>query len=284
MFRLLAKVLAALVIAQTALADSTDAASTAQSTAQPNVQVIPAIEMRALDRQRQYRVYLPPGYDTTDKRYPVLYMHDAQNLFDDATAFAGEWGVDEALNRMAHDCGLELIVVGVDHGNDTRVTEYNPYDNERFGKGEGNAYVDFLVNELKPRIDQRYRTLPGRTHTGIMGSSLGGLISNHAINRYPNVFGSAGIFSPSYWIAPQMFAATQENAQLNNTRIYLLAGAREGESMVPDFERMVTLLEQGAEPGQWQAELDEDGEHNEAFWRREFPQAVEWLFEAKCEK
>lgn len=273
---------AGLLLATQAL--NTSANPEKASTAQPNVHVMPAIEMESLHRKRTYRVYLPASYEDSGKRYPVLYMHDGQNLFDDATSYVGEWGVDETLNRLEQTCGLEVIVVGVDHGDKLRMTELNPYDNERFGKGEGDAYVDFLVNQLKPHIDQKFRTLPGRVHTAVMGSSMGGLISNHAINRYQDTFGMAGIFSPSYWIAPQMLAATESNPELKNTRVYLSTGALEGESMTEGFNQMVRVLKQQASADQWQAQLDAEGEHSEAFWNRIFPQAVSWLFDARCKE
>lgn len=265
-------------------APAAETASAAKSTAQANVHVMPAMTMNALQRARTIRIYLPPGYEHSDKRYPVLYMHDGQNLFDDATSYVGEWGVDESLNQLAQTCGLEVIVVGIDHGDKLRMTELNPYDNERFGKGEGNGYVDFLVKELKPNIDREFRTLTDREHTGIMGSSMGGLISNHAINRYPDTFGMAGIFSPSYWIAPDMLRATQDNAALADTRVYLVTGALEGQSMTDGFEHMQELLAQHSIPEQWQAMLAANGEHNEAFWRRQFPQAISWLYGAQCKK
>lgn len=276
-----ASLAAALMLATQTLYATENPASA--STAETNVHVMPAVTMDALKREREYRIYLPPGYENADKRYPVLYMHDGQNLFDDATSYVGEWGVDESLNQLAQDCGMEVIVVGIDHGNELRMTELNPYNNERFGKGEGDAYVDFLVQELKPKIDQQYRTLPDRKHTAVMGSSMGGLISNHAINRYPDVFGAAGIFSPSYWIAPQIFAATEANPQLENTRIYLVAGGLEGESMTEGFEQMHALLQQLNSANNWQAKLDAEGEHNEAFWRRTFPGAISWLLDSQCE-
>ncbi|MBN8430401.1 alpha/beta hydrolase [Microbulbifer salipaludis] len=281
MYKKIAQALPLLLAAQLQPAAAT---APATSTAQPNVHVMPAIAMHTLPRERHYRVYLPTDYAHSDKRYPVLYMHDGQNLFDDATSYVGEWGVDESLNQLAADCGLEAIVVGIDHGDQLRMTELNPYDNARFGKGEGDAYVDFLVQELKPRIDREYRTLPDREHTLIMGSSMGGLISNHAINRYPEVFGSAGLFSPSYWIAPQIFAATEANPALKDTRIYLVAGGKEGESMTRGFVQMQTLLQQNASADTWQAKLDAEGEHNEAFWQGEFPQAIRWMLNAHCDK
>ena len=169
-------------------------------TAQPNVHVLPTpFLIPGLNRERTVRIYLPPGYEQGTRRYPVLYMHDGQNLFDDATAYAGEWGIDETLNELAKSRGLELIVVGIDNGGAERIHELNAWDNPQFGKGEGEQYTAFIVEVLKPWIDQHYRTRPDRRHTAIMGSSMGGLISSYAISRYPQVFGKAGIFSPAYW-------------------------------------------------------------------------------------
>ena len=121
-------------------AESTTAAAAvpAKSTATAGVSILtPQLLIPGLNRQRTLRLYLPPGYATSTKRYPVLYMHDGQNLFDAATAYAGEWGVDETLDALAKSQGLELIVVGIDNGGVNRMTELNAWDNTRFGKGEG---------------------------------------------------------------------------------------------------------------------------------------------------
>jgi len=169
------------------------------STAQPEVSLLKdQLEIPGLNRKRQIRIYVPPGYATSGKRYPVLYMHDGQNLFDVATAYKLEWNVDETLNALAKSDNLEIIVVGIDNGQDKRMTELNAWDNTQFGKQEGKQYIEFIVNVLKPLIDQRFRTKSDRSNTAIMGSSMGGLITHYAINQYPDVFGKAGIFSPSY--------------------------------------------------------------------------------------
>ncbi|HWJ95481.1 MAG TPA: alpha/beta hydrolase-fold protein, partial [Telluria sp.] len=120
------------------------------STAGPGVKVLPALEIPGLGRQRTLRIYTPPGYATSNKRYPVLYMHDGQNLFDDATSYVGEWKVDETLDALAKEGKLELIVVGIDHGNDKRMTELNAWSNPYMGAGEGREYVDFIVKTVKP--------------------------------------------------------------------------------------------------------------------------------------
>ncbi|SHF89131.1 Predicted hydrolase of the alpha/beta superfamily [Microbulbifer donghaiensis] len=252
--------------------------STATSTAQANVTTLSPLTMEALQRQRTVRIYLPPSYDSSEQRYPVLYMHDGQNLFDDATSFVGEWGVDETLNGLAASHGLEVIVVGIDHGGDQRMTELNPYDHEKFGAGEGAAYLRFVVEQLKPQIDRDYRTLPDRDNTAIMGSSMGGLISHYAINRYPQVFSKAGIFSPAYWVGPQILPMAEQAAP-QDARLYLLMGGREGDEMVQNFERMGEILSRSLPAGSWQAKLAADGEHNEKFWRGELADALLWLFQ-----
>jgi len=251
--------------------------------AQPNVQVLPVpMTIPGLARDRTIRVYLPPGYAQSAERYPVLYMHDGQNLFDDATAYAGEWGIDETLNALAETEGLRLIVVGIDNGGEKRMTELNAWDNPRFGKGEGQEYARFIVDVLKPAIDAAYRTLPGREHTGIMGSSMGGLLSHYAAWQYPNVFGRVGIFSPSYWIAPAVESFTQARALKPGTRVYFYAGGKEGsgdDNMAEQMQRMARLVAlAGHPPGALAARVNPTGEHNEATWRAEFPAAVRWLF------
>jgi predicted alpha/beta superfamily hydrolase len=196
------------VLAATTAAFAADGANTPKaSTALPGVSLLgEPVEMPGLNRKRQLRLYLPPGYATSNKRYPVLYMHDGQNLFDTTTAYAGEWKVDETLDALAKEGKLELIVVGIDNGAEKRMTELNAWDNPQFGAGENRAYTDFIVKTVKPMIDRQYRTLPDRANTAIMGSSMGGLASHYALAQYPQVFSKAGVFSPAYWTAEPAFA------------------------------------------------------------------------------
>ncbi|MGJ9420243.1 alpha/beta hydrolase [Massilia sp. CMS3.1] len=270
--------LAALLAAPAIGADI--APSTKPSTALPGVRLLPELlEMPGLDRKRQVRLYLPPGYATSNKRYPVLYMHDAQNLFDDATAFAGEWKVDETLDALSKEGKLELIVVGIDNGAAQRITELNAWDNTRFGQAEGRQYTDFIVKTLKPLIDSNYRTLPGRLHTAIMGSSMGGLASHYAIAQYPQVFSKAGVFSPAYWTAAPSFDFMANHPLPKDARVYLLMGEKEGESMVPDVERMAGVVRKSGYPADATVlKIVPGAQHNEQFWRSQLREALLWMF------
>lgn len=249
------------------------------SSAADNVHVLPeAFEMPGLERSRQIRIYLPPGYEQGDRRYPVLYMHDGQNLFDDVTSYAGEWGVDETLNELAGQEGPELIVVGIDNGQERRMNELSPWPNPEFGAAEGREYMTFIVDVVKPFVDRSYRTLPGQEHTAIMGSSMGGLISHYALFEYPQVFSRAGVFSPSYWYSDEVFSSSDVDRLADNSRLYLLIGAKEGGA-AKDLRRMhEQLIDDGLNGERIVAKVVPGGWHHESFWRAHFGEAVEWLF------
>ena len=249
------------------------------NTATKQVKIIDtAFFIPQLGRTRRIWIYLPKGYETAKKSYPVLYMHDGQNLFNEQTAPFGEWGVDEALDSLSAKTGKNLIVVGIDHGGDKRMTEYNPYNNTQFGKGEGKQYVDFLALTLKPFIDKKYRTLSDSTHTFVAGSSMGGLISMYAMMQYPSVFGGAGIFSPAFWTAPSIYDDVV-NVKWNSFRkFYFYAGGKESDFMVPDMDKMLKIVE-GKGNYKTRRVVDPMGKHNEPTWRSEFPGFVEFILQ-----
>ncbi|MFT6285045.1 MAG: putative alpha/beta superfamily hydrolase [Arenicella sp.] len=250
-------------------------------TATDNVQVLPyQFVMPELERQRSIRLYLPPSYQTSDKRYPVIYMHDGQNLFDDLTAFSGEWQVDESLNQLADKQGLEVIVVGIDNGGDLRMNELSPWENKRFGEAQGKQYMDFVVDVVKPYIDTNFRTQSDRLHTAIMGSSMGGLISHYGVHAYPEVFSKAGIFSPAYWYSQDVFSFTKLKKAPLDARLYVMYGDKEGDGMIADTDKMLRQLRQQGHPRQnFLFKRVPNGEHNEQLWRTEFTEAVQWLFQ-----
>jgi len=213
-------------------------------------------------------------------------MHDGQNVFDDATSFSGEWGVDESIDTL----GLkykECIVVAIDNGVNRRVTEYCPYDFslKKIGlsnvdtliKGEGNLYVDFLVKTLKPFIDKKYRTLKNKENTFIAGSSMGGLISMYAVIKYPKVFGGAGVFSPAFWVGPKIFDDIKAKGKKVNSKIYFYAGDAEGESMVPMTLQAFNEMHRISKSKMCEV-IRAGGKHNEQRWRIEFPLFYQWLF------
>ncbi len=159
------------------------------STAADNVSVMADnFEMPQLGRTRRIWLYLPPDYATSGTDYPVLYMHDGQNLFDDSTSAYGEWHVDETLNTLYDQGSRVPIVVGIENGGEYRQAEYTPWEHPPYDGGDGDLYMEFIVQTLKPYIDLNYRTLPGRDYTGIMGSSLGGFISHYGALSIPGCF------------------------------------------------------------------------------------------------
>ncbi|MBZ9610483.1 alpha/beta hydrolase [Rheinheimera maricola] len=257
-----------------------NAAPIGGSTATTNVHVLSQdFTIAGLNRSRTVRLYLPADYQSSNKHYPVLYMHDGQNVFDQATAFAGEWGVDETLNQLATQGWLQLIVVAIDNGESHRMAEYSGWDHPRYGKGEGEHYIRFITTVIKPYIDQQYRTLPQAEYTGLMGSSMGGLISHYAMFNQPGIFSKVGIFSPSYWYADAVFQQTDSRVLPPGSRISLLVGAHEGRDMVTNTQKMAALLRlQGFNRMQLAVKSVPGAEHNEAFWRGEFADAVLFLF------
>ncbi|HET7118521.1 MAG TPA: alpha/beta hydrolase-fold protein [Hanamia sp.] len=233
-----------------------------------------------LKRKRRIWLYLPPDYAKSKKKYPVLYMQDGQNLFDDATSYAGEWGVDEYLDSIFKKGKKEVIVVGIDNGLLKRMNEYNPWKFQNYGKGEGNQYVDFLVENLKPFIDQHYRTLKSKRNTFIAGSSMGGLISLYAALKYPKVFGGAGIFSPSFWTASGIDSTVISGAKKMKSRLFFYAGGKEEDSMIPDMKRIEKEIKSRSS-SPIKEMIDPNANHNEAAWRKYFPDFYKWVVEGK---
>ncbi|TNE60422.1 MAG: alpha/beta hydrolase [Bacteroidetes bacterium] len=249
-------------------------------TAAPNVYIMgDDFYMPQLNRHRRVWVYLPPDYALTNKRYPVLYMHDGQNLFDAQTSSFGEWGIDETLNDLFNQGDYGCIIVGIDNGESKRLDEYSPWVNDEYGGGEGAKYLDFLVQTLKPHIDATYRTLPGPQTTAILGSSMGGLISMFAFSERRDIFGLAGVFSPAFWFAGD---APAENAvahpKMQEARVYFLAGGDEPDYVETDIIKVGNaLLSAGFMPQDIYFSVPPDGQHSEWFWRREFSKAYQWL-------
>jgi alpha-glucosidase len=251
-----------------------------QSTASQQVAKF-SIEAPQWQAERTIWVYLPKNYENSENAYAVIYMHDAQNLFDAETSYVGEWKIDEYLDSISNS---ESIIVGIEHGNEKRLEELTPFPNEKYGGGKGDIYLDFIINTLKPHIDATYRTKTDAKHTSIMGSSLGGLLSFYAVVKHPEVFGNAGVFSPSFWYSNAIYEFAEASKIPETSKFYFLVGSEEGETledaaiMVSDQQKMVNLLlEKGVKSQQIINKIVEGGKHNEAFWNSEFPEAYQWL-------
>ena len=246
-----------------------------------------------LSNRRDIFVYLPPSYSHTEQRYPVLYMHDGQNLFDNALSFAGEWRVDETMEQLSRERRLEAIVVGIPNMGEQRMDEYSPFHHAGLGGGQGDVYLEFIVHTLKPIIDRDFRTRAEPAATGIMGSSMGGLISLYAFFRYPSVFGFAGVMSPSLWFAGYRMLGFVETAVFNPGRLYLDAGTREygdahhgnhhprteSRKYYASVRRLKRLLvAKGYRPHRNLLHIEEKwASHNESAWERRLPLAIEFF-------
>lgn len=248
----------------------------------PDIQVIAQrFNVPQLRRRRRISVLLPWDYETSpERRYPVLYLQDGQNLFEQDAPF-GTWGVDKQLAALAQRGRGAFIVVAIDHGGKERVREFSPYSTQKWGEGLGRNYARFLAETLKPYIDEHFRTLPDRAHTGIGGSSMGGLISIYAGLMFPQVYSKFMIFSPSLWVSPRIYAEALRLGEFPATKVYLYAGGREGAGMVANAEHFRDAAQKrGHDPARldFRLEVDPQGRHNEARWGQEFPKAAEWLF------
>lgn len=244
---------------------------------------------RFLRNQRDLIVYTPPGYpDDPVRRFPVLYLHDGQNLFDGATSFIP--GQDWHVGQTADECigaGLvePLIIVGM-YNTKARVREYTPTHVPKLGGGRADRYAKFLLEEVQPFVEREYRTAPGPHHTGIGGSSLGGLVSLYLGLKHRAVFGKIAALSPSVWWNHLVIHRFVKSIHVESRpRIWLDIGTREGPRIVQDVEQFRdVLLEKG-----WRPEHDlhyervEGGEHNEAAWAQRVRPFLQFLYPANPE-
>ncbi|HEY7408613.1 MAG TPA: alpha/beta hydrolase-fold protein [Gemmatimonadaceae bacterium] len=245
----------------------------------------PRFRSRFLPSEHTLMVYRPPGYrDDRLRRFPVLYLHDGQNVFDRATSATGaEWSVDETAQRLIEAGAIEpLIIVGVYNAGDHRIDEYTPTRDSRKNIG-GNAdgYGRMLVQEIKPFIDRRYRTLRSAANTGLGGSSLGGLITMHLGLRYPTVFSRLAVLSPSVWWDDRAIVREVETlATKPPLRIWLDAGTGEGEDVTRDSRLLRdALVRKGWVVGHDLAYLEaEGGGHNEQSWATRVEGVLRFLF------
>lgn len=265
------------------------------ATPHPRLRIHRGFSSRYLPGTRNLTVYLPPGYDHHPERsYPVLYMHDGQNLFDGVTSFVrGQtWQIRENADTAIESGEAEpLVIVGIDHAGNRRIEEYTPDSNLdrdwQLGGGEAASYGLLLTRELMPWIAARYRIHADRASTGMAGSSLGGLVTLYLGLRHPEFFGRLGVLSPSvWWNRKSILGYLNERAPeiWERPRLWLDVGDSEGRRTLRDTEQLARrLIANGWAPGETlHFERVAGGAHNEASWARRVRPMLRFLFPAKA--
>lgn len=288
-----------LAIAMTALAETTPPVTALQLRVTGTVEHLAPLESQFVDR-RAVDVWLPPGYFSPDakaQRYPVLYVHDGQNVFDPAASFIGvDWGIDETMTRLIAEKKVPATIVVAIWNTPKRLNEYMPQRAiERVPEAQldemfkpmrrqplGDAYLKYLVTELKPAIDARYRTLPDRAHTSIMGSSMGGLISLESICRYPEVFGGAACLSTAWTVAGGVTTQELQRAlpDPKTHRIYFDFGAETKDGRYEPLQAAVDtqMKNAGYTSGtNWVTKSFPGEEHSERAWKKRVHEPLEFL-------
>ena len=256
------------------------------------LKVLPQLSSKQLGNSRDILVWLPPTYLESKQRYPVIYMHDGQNLFDRYTSFVGEWEVDETLTALASE-KYEAIVVGIPSISEVRGNELSPFDDKHIGDGRGSAYMSFLLDSIKPIVDSDFRTLTDTANTGLMGSSMGGLISLYGLFRDEHQFGFVGAMSPYFGAGDGAIYEFVKHAPFRKSRIYMDVGTHETDNLdVPENRKEEKsleylesvrlmrdlLIEKGYTLGDSLDYVEDVGAvHNEGAWAKRLPCAMRFL-------
>mgnify|MGYP001298740538 FL=1 len=236
-------------------------------------------EIPQLNKTRRVWALLPHDYEESTETYPVLYLQDAQNLFNEKAQY-GNWEIDKKLAVMSEYKIGKIIIIAVEHAEHDRIKEYN-VGKTVLGVGQGKKYIRFITDTLKPFVDKTFRTKTEREYTGIGGSSMGGLVSVFSGLMYPEVYGKLMIFSPSLWVIPKMDFTNIDFSEPSDTKIYLYAGGDESATMidhVKKFKKNMIENEFVSSKMKIKLSINMQGKHNEIYWSDEFPKAIEWLF------
>jgi predicted alpha/beta superfamily hydrolase len=251
------------------------------------VSLHPRFHSRFLPDDRDITVYIPPQYEEQPNRhFPVLYLHDGQNLFDPSTSFVPgrTWRVAETADAVIKAGEVDpLIIVGIANSGDHRLKEYTPVPDWKMGGGEADRYGRLITEELMPFINSNYRTVPGREHTGMGGSSLGGLVTLYLGLKYSDRFSRLAVLSPSVWWNHKSIIGYVNESRLDHRpRIWLDVGTSEGRRTLADAD----LLERRLEANGWRLNIDlqydrvAGGTHDEASWAQRVAPMLRFLFPA----
>jgi len=258
------------------------------------LEIVP-FESKIFHNTRMLRVLVPANYfspHNAHRSYPVLYLQDGQELFDEATSPKGEWHVDETVEHLVGGFKIPpMFVVGIDNAGDKRSSEYLPYPdplNDKDADAEslqGKEYARFLTTEVMPFIEKRYRIARGAMNTGLGGSSYGGDIAMYTALEYPGVFGHVLVESPELWIGKKQLLKDAQNAKQLPHKMYLGIGTAEASepirsaeivNQVRELENI--LLKKGMGAGRLRVAIEEGGQHNQAAWSRRLPDALLFLY------
>jgi predicted alpha/beta superfamily hydrolase len=238
------------------------------------------ISIPSLRRRRKIWAFLPRDYFlNTEKHYPVIYFNDGQNIFEGWKApFGKSWDVHLTMQKISQYTSNEHILIGIEHGKKYRKGEYLPFERSGNFSFEGNAYSDFVANELKTYVDKNLRTLKDRVSNSIVGSSLGGLNALYTGFKHQDVFSSVGIMSPSLWAAPQIFPLIHQIGKHYPTKFYISAGSKEGSYSIAQINRLYeTLKLAGYDNNDLKINIESNGKHDETLWEKEFSNFYQWV-------
>ncbi|HEY6769540.1 MAG TPA: alpha/beta hydrolase-fold protein [Candidatus Sulfotelmatobacter sp.] len=247
---------------------------------------------RIFHNSRFLRIWLPPGYDdcaNASQSYPVFYLNDGQNLFENSTSFTGvEWQVDETADRLIREQAVPpLIIVGIDNDEKDRFREYMPHRsfNPMILRVQGSKYPNFLIDEVMPFVARNYRVATGAENTGLGGSSLGALIALYTAMLRPDAIGRLLVESPSLWASNRQLLRESRETKRWPERIFLATGTSEAgrsdrnQRVVDDVRELAGILRRsGLDEKRLRLVISDGAAHHESAWAQRFPEALRFLF------
>ena len=244
----------------------------------PTLWSLPKLRSPELQNYRDIIVAVPPSYQPEARAYPLVIMHDGQNLFDPDTSYVGAWGMIGVLRDLAAQ-GLEVVVAGVANTGPFRRYEYSPFRDPKHGGGDGDRYLSFIIDQVIPRVESEFRVAETAAGRSIAGSSMGGLVSLYALWKHPDVFGAAAALSPSVWFADEAILDVVKERPAPRGRLWLDTGTEEGALMLESVRKLRdTIVDGGLTEGpRFEYVEDEGATHNEEYWGRRMRAALPFL-------
>jgi predicted alpha/beta superfamily hydrolase len=251
-----------------------------EHTASDNVKILTdAVHIDYLDEQRSLAIYLPENYEMDTHQYSVIYFMDGESLFDQKIQEGLEWQIDEVLDSLGKRSEEQSIIVGI-YSSEDRLREYKPFPSTRWyshKRVSGDQHADWIVNTVKPWIDAKYRTNKEANSTYIAGASLGGLMSYYMLMHYPNIFGGAIVFSPSFWVNEVVYDLHKTNPELFEQKIYFNAGELETPTVYSIQKMREILINYGMPEDKIRLDVEQGEGHWHMSWRKGFKKAYPWI-------